>query len=177
MCSYTGDTKDPLRYNSKHLTDKSINDMTKTLLNETLESCSRVGLNPFYKLNPAPDVSPSGLYTLLHCSQNLEIPNLYYNLSQAGSAFWDKRYDEKATKKARAKTKAMKRNKNKSTTSDTFNMDEDEELEVDLDSLGSFFIHLIDTGCYQDDAETSQVRDDEVTIISSESEPLPSQKT
>ena len=53
------------------------------------------------------------------------------------------------------------------------NLDEDDESEVDLDSLGSFFNNLIDTDCYQDDAETSQAGDDEVTIISSDSEPLP----
>ena len=53
------------------------------------------------------------------------------------------------------------------------NLDEDDESEVDLDSLGSFFNYLIDTDCYQDDAETSQAGDDEVNIISSDSEPLP----
>ena len=69
------------------------------------------------------------------------------------------------------------KNKKKSTASDLFNLDEDgDESEVDLDSLGSFFIHLIDTDCYQDDAETNQAGDDEVTIISSDSEPLPRQK-
>ena len=63
------------------------------------------------------------------------------------------------------------------TASDLFNLNEDyDESEVDLDSLGSFFIHLIDTDCYQDDAETSQAGDDEVTIISSASEPLSTQK-
>ena len=75
-----------------------------------------------------------------------------------------------------AKTKALKKNKKKSTASDMLKLDEDDESEVDLDSLGSFFIHLIDTDCYQDDAETSQAGDDEVTIISSDSEPLPRQK-
>ena len=49
----------------------------------------------------------------------------------------------------------MKRNKKKSTASDTFNVDESEESEVDLDSLGSFFIHLIDTDYYQNDTESS----------------------
>ena len=63
------------------------------------------------------------------------------------------------------------------TASDLFNLNEDyDESEVDLDSLGCFFIHLIDTDCYQDDAETSQAGDDEVNIISSDSEPLPRQK-
>ena len=57
------------------------------------------------------------------------------------------------------------------------NLDEDDESEVDLDSLGSFFNNLIDTDCYQDDAETSQAGDDEITIISSNSEALPRHKT
>ena len=58
-----------------------------------------------------------------------------------------------------------------------FNLDkDDDESEVDLHSHGSFFIHLIDTDCYQDDAETGQAGDDEVTIISSDSELLPRQK-
>ena len=65
----------------------------------------------------------------------------------------------------------MKRSKKTSTAAETFNMDESKES--DLDSLGSFFIHLIDTDYYQDDAESSQAVDDEVTIISSDSEPLP----
>ena len=55
-------------------------------------------------------------------------------------------------------------------------MDEDVESEVALESLGSFFNYLIDTDCHQDDAETSQAGDEEVTIISSDSEPLPRQK-
>ena len=71
------------------------------------------------------------------------MPNLYYNLSQAGSTFWDKRYDKKAAKKARAKTRALKRSKKSSTTIETFNVDES-ELEVTLDSLGSLFNYLID---------------------------------
>ena len=106
----------------------------------------------------------------------MEIPDLYYNLPQAGSTSWDKRYDEKAAKKARAKTKAMKKKKKKSTASNTLNMDGDEESEVDLDSLGSFFIHLMDIDYYQDDAKSSQAVDDEVTIISFDSEPLPRHK-
>ena len=68
MCEYTGDVEDPLCYSPIRLEDKQINDMTKTLHNESLETCSKVGLNPFCTLNLAPDVSLSGLYTLLHCS-------------------------------------------------------------------------------------------------------------
>ena len=57
MCSYTGGVKDPLRHNSVQLTDEAINEMTKSLLNEDPEDCIKVGLNPFCKLNPLPDVS------------------------------------------------------------------------------------------------------------------------
>ena len=50
------------------------------------------------------------------------------------------------------------------------------ESEVALDSLGSFFNHLIDTDYQQEDTGTSHGKDEEVTIISSDSEPLPRQK-
>ena len=46
------------------------------------------------------------------------------------------------------------------------------EPEVELDSLGSFFVHLIDNDYYQDDAEGSHA---EVIILSSGSEPLATQ--
>ena len=60
------------------------------------------------------------------------------------------------------------------------NIDDDldnPESEVELDSLGSFFIHLIDNDHYQDDAEASHAGDIEVIILSSGSDPLPTQKT
>ena len=50
------------------------------------------------------------------------------------------------------------------------------EPEVELDSLGSFFVHLIDNDYYQDDAEGSHADDVEVTILSSDSDPLPTSK-
>ena len=50
------------------------------------------------------------------------------------------------------------------------------EPEVELDSLGSFFVHLIDNDYYQDDAEGSHAEDVEVTILSSDSDPLPTSK-
>ena len=56
------------------------------------------------------------------------------------------------------------------------NLDDTSESEVALDSLGSFFNHLIDTDYYQDDTGASQAAEEEVTIISSGSEPLPRQK-
>ena len=50
---------------------------------------------------------------------------------------------------------------------------DDDESEVELDSLGSFFIHLIDNDCYQEKAEASRAGDDEVIILSSGSEFVP----
>ena len=38
-------------------------------------------------------------------------------------------------------------------------------------------MHLIDSNCYQDDTEASRAGDAEVIILSSSSEPLPTQKT
>ena len=55
-------------------------------------------------------------------------------------------------------------------------LEESSESEVALDSLGSFFNHLIDTDYHQEDTGTCHRVDEEVTIISSDSEPLPRQK-
>ena len=50
------------------------------------------------------------------------------------------------------------------------------DFEVELDSLGLFFMHLIDDDICQDDAEASHEDVAEVIILSSDSETLPSQK-
>ena len=55
-------------------------------------------------------------------------------------------------------------------------LEDSSESEVPLDSLGSFFNHLIDTNYQQGDTGASHSKDEEVTIISSDSEPLPRQK-
>ena len=52
-------------------------------------------------------------------------------------------------------------------------LDDISESEVALDSLGSFFNHLIDTDYQQEDTGASPNKAEEVTIISSDSEPLP----
>ena len=57
MCEYTGDVEDPQRHYQIELDDDDINSMTKTLLNEILENCSKTGLNPFCTLNKPPAVS------------------------------------------------------------------------------------------------------------------------
>ena len=56
------------------------------------------------------------------------------------------------------------------------NLDDTFESEVTLDSLVSFFNHIIDTDYYQDDTRASQAAEEEVTIISSGSDSLPRQK-
>nr|XP_040251650.1 neuromodulin-like [Aegilops tauschii subsp. strangulata] len=82
--------------------------MTKTLPNEELEDCSKVGLNPFCKLNPPPD---------------------------AESDFWKKQYDHEATKKVRAAKKAAKKtakkNKKKPSASSMFELNDSSESEDD----------------------------------------------
>ena len=80
----------------------------------------------------------------------------------------------------RPKTKVTKKSAKKRTTkSSEPNADADlanPDSEVELDSLGSFFIHLIDNDYYQDDAEGSQAEDTEVIILSSGLDPLPTPK-
>jgi hypothetical protein len=101
--------------------------------------------------------------------------------SQATDEFWKVKYDHEAAKKARKVKKtvrkvATRKKGNKASASDLLQLDDSSESEVALDSLGSFFNYLIDTDCQQEDTGTSQGRTEEVTIISSDSEPLPRQK-
>ena len=107
---------------------------------------------------------------------------------QGDDPFWNKKLSQdnpakpqdKPLKPIRPKTKVVKKPAKKRTTaSSELNADDDvgnPESEVELDSLGSFFVYLMDTDCYQDDAEASHADGSEVTIISSDSEPLPRQK-
>ena len=55
-------------------------------------------------------------------------------------------------------------------------LDDSFDSEVALDSLGQLFNNLIDTDPYQDEIGASQAGEAEVTIISSDSEPLPRHK-
>ena len=85
---------------------------------------------------------------------------------------------DKLGKKTRTKAKATKKPAKKTTNpSELFDLDDDDESEVELDSLGSFFVHLIDNDHYQDDAEASRADVEEVTLISSSSEPSSRQRT
>ena len=76
---------------------------------------------------------------------------------------------------AKKSTRRTKK-KNKATVEDLMKLDDTCDSEVALDSLGQFFNNLIDTDPYQDDTGASQAGEAEVTIISSNSEPLPRHK-
>ena len=76
-----------------------------------------------------------------------------------------------------AAKKTAKKNKKKSSTSELLELEDSSESEVALDSLGSFFNYLINIDYHQDDTGDSQEIEEEVTIISSDSKPLPRQKT
>ena len=97
---------------------------------------------------------------------------------QAVDKFWKVKYDHEAAKRARkakkAARKAAPRKKgSKPSASDMFHLDDTSESEVTLHSLGSFFNHLIDTDYQQEDTGASHAVTEEVTIIFSDSEPLP----
>ena len=69
--------------------------------------------------------------------------------------------------------------KKKTTTSSDPAPDDDvgnPDLEVELDSLGLFFMRLIDDDICQDDAKASHADAAEVITLSSDSDPLPSLK-
>nr|XP_020192483.1 uncharacterized protein LOC109778344 [Aegilops tauschii subsp. strangulata] len=84
--------------------------------------------------------------------------------------FWNKKLQDKLVKKARGKTKAPKKPaKKKTDTTELFALNDDES-EVELDSLGSFFVHLIDVDPSQDDTETSQADAEEDALTQDESQ-------
>ena len=85
---------------------------------------------------------------------------------------------DKPARAARAKSNAIKNPAKKKTTesSDPPEDVDDSEQEVELDSLGSFFIHLIDNDHYQDDAEASRADNVEVISLSSNSDLVPVRK-
>ncbi|XP_073366749.1 uncharacterized protein [Aegilops tauschii subsp. strangulata] len=109
MCDYTGRKDDPLRHSPNDLPEDVVNDMTKSLLNESLADCGRTGLNPFYKANPAP---------------------------AANDKFWKVKYDHEAAKKARKAKKAARRaaprkKGTKPTASELLQLDDSSESEDD----------------------------------------------
>ena len=103
-------------------------------------------------------------------------------LNQGDNPFWSKKLPqdkpEKAERSTRPKTKVIKKpaKKRKTTASSDPAVDDDvgnSDLEVELDSLGLLFTRLIDDDTCQDDAEASNADVAEVTILSSDSDPLP----
>ena len=76
---------------------------------------------------------------------------------------------DKPAKPTRNKTKVTKKPaKKKTNPSELLDLDDDgddDESEVELDSLGSFFNHLIDIDYHQDEVEASRADDEEVIII------------
>ena len=97
---------------------------------------------------------------------------------QAKDSFWKRKAQDKPARAPRAKSKVTKRPAKKKTTesSDPPEDVEESEQEVELDSLGSFFVHLIDNDYYQDDAEASRADHVEVISLSSDSDHVPVQK-
>ena len=94
---------------------------------------------------------------------------------QANNFFWKR---TKPARAPRAKSKVTKKaGKKKTTESSNPPGDVDEsDPEVELDSLGSFFIHLIDNDYSRDDAAASRVDHVEVISLSSDSDPAPVQR-
>ena len=93
------------------------------------------------------------------------------------------KYDHEAAKKAKLaamnakkSTWRSKKKKKKNTVEDLMKLDDTSHSEVALVFLVHFFNNLIDTDPYQDDTGASQAGEAEVTIISSDSEPLPRHK-
>ena len=108
--------------------------------------------------------------------------------NQGNDPFWSKKLPQEKPEKldkperaTRQKTKAVKKTAHRKRTTASSNLAPDDEVdnpdfEVELDSLGLFFMHLIDDYIYQDHAEASHADVAEVIILSSDSEPLPSLK-
>ena len=109
----------------------------------------------------------------------------FYLSLQSNDPFWKRKPQDKLAKAqdkpVRApcnKTKVTKRPSKKRTAKscDPAEDVDDSEPGVELDSLGSFFMHLIDNDHYQDDAEASSADHVEVTSLSSDSDHVPVQK-
>ena len=57
MYEYDGSPDNPLRHSPVELTEEDIVSMSTLLVNGKYEDCSIVGLSPFCKINPVPEVS------------------------------------------------------------------------------------------------------------------------
>ena len=65
MYEYGGGPNDSLHYSSVQLTEADVVAMSTILMNGKYEDCSKVGLNPFCKLNLAPEVKTPDLFLFL----------------------------------------------------------------------------------------------------------------
>ena len=94
---------------------------------------------------------------------------------QANNSFWKR---TKPARAPRAKSKVTKKAGKKKTTesSDPPEDIDKSDIEVELDSLGSFFIYLIDNDYSQDDAAASRADHVEVISLSSDSDLVPVQR-
>ena len=108
---------------------------------------------------------------------NIALINLCL-IFQANSSFWKSKASDKPARAPRAKSKVIKRAAKKKTgeTADPPEDVEDSDQEVELDSLFSFFIHLINNDYHQDDAEVSRAYHVEVISLSSDSDLVPVQR-
>ena len=96
---------------------------------------------------------------------------------QTNNNFWKKKTSEKTVRAPRAKSKAVKKSKKKiGEAADPPEDAEESDQEVELDSLASFFIHLINNDYHQDDAEVSYADHVEVISLSSDSDLVPVQR-
>ena len=56
MHEYTGDAKDPQRFNEIEMMDDEVTECVKKMLDEPIAACSQTGLLPFYASNKPPAV-------------------------------------------------------------------------------------------------------------------------
>ena len=56
MHEYTGNAKDPQRFNEIEMTDDEVTESVKKMLDEPIAACSQTGLAPFYTANKPPAV-------------------------------------------------------------------------------------------------------------------------
>ena len=184
MHEYTGDVKDPQRHTEIQMTEDEITKSVKKMLDEPITECSKTGLRPYYASHEPPAVRI--VFSAFLIRPLIETFLMAFCLSlQDKDPFWKKKTEDKPAKPQdkpvrapRAKSMATKRPAKKK-TAESSNPPEDiddSEPEVKLDSLGSFFIHLIDNDHYQDDAEASRANHVEVISLSSNSDLVPVRK-
>ena len=107
-------------------------------------------------------------------------------MPQASDDFWKAKYDHEAAKQARTTKKAERKaakvgtsKKKKPSASDLLRLEErssdEEEVIFKFSSVPCY--HLSDILSFQEDTGNSRAANEEVTIISSDLEPLPKRKT